>query len=193
MLESLDADEQRYGGNPKWDDYIVKKRELLRSSMLRDGVTEIEVRAAKTWPTLSAYLRVKKCASPTPHQQFLKKLTYGFWQEYSGMAHSTFEGLVPTALIYTSKDIPHEYRSLVDDTLETTISIHIPRLSAVLLCMLTEVQAYFRFDGARINQRLHEVWNALLVAPEVKELYDERYAQLMQDRGINSEPCSDLP
>jgi hypothetical protein len=193
MLESLDADEQRYGGNPKWDDYIARKRELLRSCMLRDGVTENEVRAAKTWPTLGAYLRVKKSASPTPHQQFLKKLTYGFWQEYSGMAHATFEGLLPTALFYTSKDIPHEYRSMVDDTLETTISIHIPRLSAVLLCMLTEVQAYFRFDGARINQRLHEVWNVLLVAPEVKELYDERYAQLMKDKGINSEPCSDLP
>jgi len=187
MLESLDADEQRYGGNPKWDDYIARKRELLRLCMLRDGVAETEVRAAKTWPTLGAYLRVKRNVPLTPHQQFLKRLTYGFWQEYSGMAHATFEGLLPTALFYTSKDIPHEYRPMVDDTLETTISIHIPRLSAVLLCMLTEVQAYFRFDGARIGQRLHEVWNALLVAPEVKELYDERYAQLMKDKGITSD------
>jgi hypothetical protein len=126
----------------------------------------------------------KKKVPLTAHQQFLKKLTYGFWQEYSGMAHAAFEGLLPTGLFYTSKDIPHEYRPMIDETLETTISIHIPRLSAILLCMLTEVQAYFRFDGARIGQRLHEVWNALLIAPEVKELYDERYAQLMKDKGI---------
>lgn len=100
------------------------------------------------------------------------------------MAHAAFEGLLSTGLFYMSKDIPHEDRSKIDETLETTVAIHIPRLSAILLCMLTEVQAYFRFDGARIGQRLHEVWNALLVAPEVKELYDLRYEQLMKEKGI---------
>lgn len=187
MLESLNADEQRYGGDPKWDDYIAKKRALLHACMLGDGITETEVRAAKSWPTLSAYLRVKKNVFLTPHQEFLKKLTYGFWQEYSGMAHAAFEGLLSTGLFYISKDIPHEQRPIIDETLETTIAVHIPRLSAILLCILTEVQAYFRFDGARIGQRLHEIWNVLLVAPEVKELYDERYAQLMKDRGITAD------
>ena len=74
---------------------------------------------------------------------------------------------------------------MVDTVFETMLSIHIPRIAAVLLCMLTEVQAYFRFDGARIGQRLHQTWNALLPAPEVKELYDLRYAKLMSDKGIN--------
>jgi hypothetical protein len=58
------------------------------------------------------------------------------------------------------------------------------RASAILLCILTELQAYFRFDGARINERVHDVWNALVIAPEVKDLFDSRYAQLMQDKGI---------
>jgi len=74
---------------------------------------------------------------------------------------------------------------MVDTMFETMLSIHIPRIAAVLLCMLTEVQAYFRFDGAHIGQRLHQVWNALLPAPEVKELYDLRYGKLMSDKGIN--------
>jgi hypothetical protein len=187
VLEALDADEKRYGGSPKWDEWIDRQRRFIGSLILGDGFTESEVRSAKTWKTLSAYLMVKKGVPLTPHQEFLKKLTYGFWQEYSGMAHATFEGLLPTAMFYTSKDIPHEFRPQVEVGLETMISIHIPRLSAVLLCMLTEVQAYFRFDGARINQRLHEIWNVLLVAPEVKELYDERYAQLMKLRGITAD------
>ena len=51
--------------------------------------------------------------------------------------------------------------------------------------MITEVQAYFCFDGAHINQRLHTVWNALIRVPEIKELYDERYAKLMKDKGID--------
>jgi hypothetical protein len=65
------------------------------------------------------------------------------------------------------------------------MAIHIPRVAAILVCMLTEVQAHLRFDGARINQRIHEIWDALIVAPEVNELYDARYAQLMKDRSIN--------
>jgi hypothetical protein len=186
-LEALDADEQRYGGDPKWDAYIAKQRAFLGILIQNDGLTVSAVREAKSWPTLSAYLRVKQNVALTPHQEFLKKLTYGFWQEYSGMAHGTFEGLLPTAMFYTVKDVPHEYRPKIEIGLETMIAIHIPRLAAVLLCMLTEVQAYFRFDGARINQRLHLVWNALLPAPEVRELYDERYAKLMSDKGINSD------
>jgi hypothetical protein len=186
-LEALDADERRYGGDPQWDAYIAKQRVFLGSVMHSDGLAESEVRQAKSWPTLSAYLRVKKNVSLTPHQEFLKKLTYGFWQEYSGMAHATFEGLLPTAMFYTVKDVPHEFRSNVETAIDTVIAIHIPRLAAILLCMLTEVQTYFRFDGARINQRLHLVWNALLPAPEVKELYDLRYAKLMADKGITPE------
>jgi hypothetical protein len=186
-LEALDADERRYGGDPKWDAYIANQRGLVRSAMRNDGLVEIEVRQAKSWKTLSAYLQVKKNVSLTPHQEFLKKLTYGFWQEYSGMAHATFEGLLPTALFYTVNDMPHELRPNIEASIDVVIAIHIPRVAALLLCMLTEVQTYFHFDGARIGQRLHQIWNALLPAPEVKELYDLRYAKLMADKGITPE------
>lgn len=66
------------------------------------------------------------------------------------------------------------------------IFLSVSRAAAILLCLLTEVQAYFRFDGARINERLHQVWNALIVVPEIKELYDKRYATLMTKKGINT-------
>ena len=115
-------------------------------------------------------------------------MTYGFWQEYSGMAHATFQGLMPTAIFYTPEDIPHEERADFDNiVVELTIAQHTFRVAAILLCMLTEVQAHYRFEGARINQRLHEVWNALTPVPEVKELYDERYSKLMTEKGINPE------
>ena len=103
------------------------------------------------------------------------------------MAHATFQGLVPTAAFYTTSDIPHEERPQFEDVSEKVISMHIFRVAAILLCTLTEIQAHFRFDGARINARLHEVWVALLPALEVRELYDMRYAKLMKDRGIDPE------
>jgi len=123
----------------------------------------------------------------TPHQQFLKTLTFGFWREYSGMAHGTYEGLMPTALLFSPKDLPHEYRDNLESKIAGEIvSRHLIRAAAILLCILTEIQAHFRFqdEGARINQRLHQLWDVLTPAMEAKELYDERYSKLMQNSGI---------
>jgi hypothetical protein len=68
--------------------------------------------------------------------------------------------------------------------------MHLARRAAVIpICIVTELQAYFRFDddGARINERIRAMWDVLISVAEIKELYDEgRYSQLMKDRGINS-------
>ncbi len=186
ILKALDADEQRYGGNPKWDTWIAKHREHIDLEMRRTGITEADVKSATLWPTLSGYLRPKKNTAPTAHQQFLKRFTYGFWQEYSGISHATFQGLLPIAAFLAPKDLPHELRPIIENQVDMVIALHVSRAAAILLCTLTEVQAYFKFDGAHINQRLHKVWNALLPVPEIKDLYDGRYAQLMRAKGINS-------
>jgi len=186
ILDGLDADENRYGGDPKWDEYIASRRKFTSFDMRINNVTVVEAQTAKLWPTLSAYIRPKKNTRPTTHQDFLRALTFGFWQEYSAMAHATFQGLVPTAAFYTPSDIPHEERVQFHDVSEKMISMHIFRVAAILLCTLTEIQAHFRFEGARINERLHEVWDALIPALEVKELYDLRYAKLMKDTHIDA-------
>ena len=188
MLLALDRDELRYGGDPKWKEWIARQRKHIDFDMRANGFTESEVRASKAlWPTLSRYLHVEPNATPTAHQEFLTRLTLGFWQEYSGISHATFQGLLPIAAFLAPSDLPHEHRPQLDDNFETLLSIHIPRVAAILLCILTETQAYFRFDGAHISQRLHEIWNALILAPEIKELYDERYAELMREKGIHPE------
>jgi hypothetical protein len=48
--------------------------------------------------------------------------------------------------------------------------------------MITELQLYFRFEGAYINSRIHRMWEALMGLFEAKELYDERYRELMANR-----------
>jgi hypothetical protein len=151
------------------------------------GLNELKVRGAKWWPTLSRYLTEpkKKNIPLTAHQQFLEKLTFGFWQEYSGISHATFQGLLPIGNFLAPQDLPHELRPVIEDRVDLLISIHVPRVAAILLCTLTEIQAYFHFDGARINQRLRQIWDALLVVPEIKDLYDQRYTKLMHDNGIN--------
>jgi hypothetical protein len=166
--------------------YFSAQREFIRIGMQADGITGNEVEAANMWPTLSSYLRVKQGMPLTPHQDFLKTLTYVFWQEYSAMTHAVFQGLMPTAVFYIPDKIPHERREEFDTVVvDGLIATHLIRNAAVLLCTLTEIQAHFRFfDEARINKRLHQVWEALIRVPEVKELYDLRYAPLMAARGI---------
>jgi hypothetical protein len=79
VLESLDSDKARYGGDPKWDDWIARQRQGIEFDMRANGFTEAQVRAEKKlWPTLSGYLRVDKNSAPTQHQEFLRKLTFGF-------------------------------------------------------------------------------------------------------------------
>jgi hypothetical protein len=183
-LAALDANEKRYGGDPSWDVYIASRRKRLSLLLRRDGLTAEQVKNAKLWPTLSGYLRVKKNVPLTPHQDLLKKLTYGMWQEYSGMAHGTFQGLMPNAVFYLRKP-PDFDRELFKEMTETAISMHITRVAAILLCIVSEVQASFQFEGARISQRLNQVWSALIPLPEIRELYDDRYAQLIKDRKIH--------
>ena len=54
-----------------------------------------------------------------------------------------------------------------------------------MLCIVTELQAYFHFEGANINERSHKMWNALMPTFVVKELHSERYEQLMKDKRID--------
>lgn len=188
MFAAFDEDERRYGGQAKWDTWIAKNRSGLDFDMRAAGITAAQVAAAKPWPTLGKYASDKqRGAVTTPHQDFLKTFLLGQWREYSAMAHGAFEGLIPVAMFYIKDSMPHEYRPRMEEFHGQVLFMHIGRAAGVLLCIVTELQAYFRFDddGARINQRIHAMWNALMPAFEIRELYDKRYAQLMKDRHID--------
>ena len=187
-LEAFDEDAAKYGGQPGWDEWIAKGRASLAQDMRINRFNELEVRKTGQWPTLGRYVKAPQTGGTfSPHQQALKLLNYGPWREYSALAHSTFDGLLETAATYIVDMLPHEERPKLDEVYPIRLSTHISQAAGILISVVTELQAYFRFDdvGARINQRIHEVWNALRPAFAVKELYDGRYAQLMEDKGIN--------
>jgi len=187
FLEALDADEKRYGGQPRWDWYVATYRGKARESIRIDGFNEAEARASNYWLTLKRYIDDAKQGFSARHQNFLKILTLGFWKEYSGISHGTFNGLLPIALFLAPNDVPHEHRASVETASGGMISLNIARVAAILTCTLTEVQGSCHVDGARINQSLHEIWNVLVVVLEIKGLYDERYSQLMKEKGINAD------
>lgn len=186
-LMALDEEEKRFGGRPEWDEWIKRGRDMLDIGMRSSQLTVAEVVQSPSWPTMGAYISNKQPGGvTTPHQDFLKTFTYGSWREYSAMAHGAFEGLMPTAMFYVSDTMPHEDRPKIDEGFDRFLFMHIGRAAGILLCIITELQAYFHFEdhGARINERIHEMWNALIPVFEVKELYDEHYRQFMTTRGI---------
>jgi hypothetical protein len=191
LLEVLEKEEKRYGGRPEWDEWIKKSRSELDFAIRNDGLTRADVSAVKMWPTLGTYIGNKgKGATTTPHQDFLETFVLGRWREYSAIAHGSFAGLMLVAPYFIKDSMPHEVRPEIDAKHPQVLAVHIGRAAGVLLCIVTELQAHFRFedDGARINQRIHEMWKALMPVYEVKELYDEHYAQLMKDRHIQEHP-----
>jgi hypothetical protein len=187
MQGAVLEDEQRYGGKAEWDSYNASRRNLLELGVHSSQLRMTDIQQAQDWPTLGTYAkRLGKGATSTPHQQFLKTFMYGHWRQYSAMAHATFEGLSNIALYYTEDSLPIEERLKLDKGYLEMRSATIGRAAIVLLCLITELQAHFHFDdaGARINERIHEMWNVLMPSFDVKELYDERYKKLMEDNRI---------
>jgi hypothetical protein len=187
-LTALGEDAARYGGRPEWDEWIARSRAVLKQDMQNNEFKEADVLQASQWPTLGRYIKAPKPGGTfSAHQQALRLLSYGPWREYSALAHGTFDGLLDTAMSYIPDILPIEDRPRLDEIHPIKLSTHISQAAGILISIVTELQAYFHFDdsGARINERIHEVWNALLPTFTVKELYEERYAQLMRDKGIN--------
>jgi hypothetical protein len=187
-LQAADEDENCYGGRREWDEWIATQRSGIDFGLRDSGFTMADITSQKwQWPTLGKYMSDKQPGEvTTPHQDFLKSFAFGHWREYSAMSHGTFEGLMPTAMYYVADTTPHDDRPKIDEIFERVLFMHIGRAAGVLLCIVTEVQAYFKFDdnGARINERIHEMWEALIPIFEIKELYDGHYDQLMKARGI---------
>jgi hypothetical protein len=184
-LSDLQEDETRYGGQPDWDASITEKRQKIDLALRQYGLTMSEVQAQAPWQTMGKYISDKGPGGTlSPHQTFLKTFTYGMWREYSAMAHGGFEGLLDSVSFYTRDAIPRELWPKMDDIHLRLMSLHMARAAIIILCIVTEVQAHFRFTDANINARIHRVWNALMPIFEAKELYDERYAQLMADKAI---------
>jgi hypothetical protein len=192
VLSDLEAEHQAHLGDPSWDAWYEERRGAVELLIRASGFVVADVEKHSSWPTLGAYVgREQTGATLTDHQKFLKTFTHLEWRQYSALSHGSYEaftgilGHIPIGAYYVSDFLPHENRLKVDESYDLFRSTHIGRAATVLLCLLTEIQAYCRFDGANINDRVAKIWEVLILRPEVKELYDGRYATLMIERGIS--------
>jgi hypothetical protein len=109
------------------------------------------------------------------------------WRQYSALAHASYDGYLgelPSGVYFVLDSLPHDRRPFIEKTYIAVLTKHIGRAAMALLCIVTELQLYFRFDGADINNRICQMWDALLPFFEAREIYEERYKQLIAEKGI---------
>jgi hypothetical protein len=186
-LDDIDEDRAAYAGKPEWEVYLDRQRDNLEAVIRASGFTEEEVRRTDKWKTLGIYLISGKKGDATPHQKFLKTFTHMHWRQYSALAHAGYDGYlgeIPSGAYFVLDSLPHERRAPIEKAYIAVLTKHIGRAAVALLCIVTEVQLYFRFDGADINNRICQMWASLLPFFEATEIYEERYKQLLRERGI---------
>jgi hypothetical protein len=186
-LKSLKDEEERYGNDPEWSDHLNKRRELIRLGIRQSGFDPDNMPERRKWVTMGIYIG-NDPKSDTDLQHFLRVFTLGQWRGYSQVLHASFEGLSSHGTYYIKDLMRQELRYNISDTFPQMMSMHYARASLLMLCLITELQAYCHFDGARINERIHEIWDALGEVYEVKELYAERYKDLMERKNIRRPP-----
>ena len=184
MIQNNDEAAHTYGQRPEWADDLKNRQESGQRVARELGVTISSVRSARyTWKTFGRFL-ADSYGNDNDLQRFFRKLTLGSWSDYSAIAHATFEGLIPHAAFFIEDTFPQEKRPQLTEIFPRVMTMHLTRAAVLLLCTITEVQCRCRFNGAGINERIHQMWDALLPMYEVKEFYDERYRTLMEDKGI---------
>lgn len=80
--------------------------------------------------------------------------------------------------------MPHDFRPHLDAQYPEFLTRHLGRAALVLLCISTDLQAFFRFPDANIDARGCDMWKALMNLFEAKELYEEHYEALLQEKGM---------
>lgn len=179
--EALRADEARYGTDPQWQEDFSRRRAAIAEGMRAEQITTADLDDTNNrWPLLSEYLRVTKTNPDMPHKQLLRHLTLGFWKEYSAISHASFDALVDLYPFIATDRLPFEMRGYVQSAALRNITMHIGRAGGLLLCLLTELQHFFKFSDFDIDRRLRQVWTAMIPLYEVRELYDFRYNAILR-------------
>lgn len=89
---------------------------------------------------------------------------------------------MPTAVLFEPRKVALEDQQQFENYTDRILSMHLLRVVGILLCILTEIQAHFRFADANINKRLSDGWSAVLVhvQPDAFVFAQQTFAQLPQ-------------
>ena len=140
-----------------------------------------------SWPTIATYLNARKGEKSTTNSNFLRQFGLGLWRDYSAISHATFQGLTMVAGFYVRDRILVEDRPAMLARGRTAMSLHLVRACFLLLCIVAELQLRLQFDGARVNERIREIWSAFSDPANQShrigiKIFEDRYILLLRSK-----------
>jgi hypothetical protein len=183
MLAALRADEELYGKESGWPEYIAQQRGFIRTGYTADGFREEHLQDKADWVLLSRYLQ-SPAADDSDHKKLMRRFIHGPWRQYSEISHVTFRGVHELFEVLNTDAAPHQHRSAIFERAERSLTQHLGRTATVLLAVISEIQAVYRFEGHSVNARLHAMWREMVNFSEGKEMYTLHYKALMETNRI---------
>ena len=177
MLASLKEEEELYGNEIGWPEYIAHQRYLLRINWSSNGIRDEQLKQKVEWLLLSRYLQSHPAKDST-HKKLMRRFVHGPWREYSEISHVTFRGVYQLVEVLNFSDTAHQRRPAVLEGAERSIGQHLGRAATILLALLTEIQVVYRFKGHNVNARLHAMWRNAVSFYEGEEIFNLHYKEL---------------
>jgi hypothetical protein len=179
----LDRMKDEYGKDPKWTQKLSEYQSLVDKGISLFQISKDQVADPKKivqWPSSGQMSNYG--IDPTTRnadRQFLQYLTDWFYKDHSTRSHLSFLGQLKMSPLLFREELPKDERlELEKNKFPLMLGEQISRSVFLLLCLISEIQNQFRFSG-NLELRILEVWHALIPGfPEVKEIFDMRYAAM---------------
>jgi len=175
LWEETQRQQQRYGSNPIWTNYLRERAERMELAKKLWGVSAEDAANPESIPRWPIPSRMKP--KDPKIADFLTYLNDWFYRELSSVAHGDLPGMIFQSKILLSQDtilIPDD-PEMAEADLKFLRSYGMGLALVLLLAFLSEVQIGLDFDPPL---GLAYPWGILnAYAPFAEELYRERYRQ----------------
>ncbi len=173
-----------YGSDPDWQAWLPGLKSLIDRGVVQFSVSDSEIenpkKNIKPWPSTGqmADFEVDPTKRP-PARQFLHYMTDLYYRDHSGQSHMSFLGMMKLGVILSADDLSKDERAEQEkDALPRLMTSHISRTSFLLLCLISELQNYFKFSG-NIELRILSLWHTFIpYFPEAKDIFERRYSAM---------------
>ena len=188
--EKLERCKTAYPGLPGWDTWVNSFSEVVQRGIEEFGISKEKVANPKLikplWPNPGKMpnFGVNPNFLP-PTRQFLQHLNDWFYRELSAQAHLSFHGMMILGAGILHNTVDKETREQMQrDTLPLFRGQQVGRTVTLLLCLLSEMDHYFKLGP---GLQILELW--LIVnerVPETKEIFEIRYRDFWPYYSINN-------
>jgi hypothetical protein len=186
--EMLSKYQERYGGRPRWDQFIAVRTEGVNKLEVNLGITDEEKANPNTirfWPKPNKVLKRLRDEHPNSNARaYIQFLNDWLYRELSTQSHLEPRGLGQMGLFFLGmKDLqaisgkdPDGVRERLDQKIQEFRTTEVWIAMTLILSLVSEIETYFSFG---IKNDLSYFWGLINAHNEIsQEVFKERYAGL---------------